>query len=63
MKEISWEDSFRSAEVALKALNNCLDILEELSKVTLDRREKVNQAILLGNSLKNGLYQKFPTLR
>lgn len=63
IKEISREDSFRSVEVASKALNNCLDILGEISKVALDRREKVSQVIHLGNNLKRHLCQEFRTLR
>lgn len=63
IKEISREDSFRSAEVVSKTLNNCLDILGEISKVVLDRREKVNQAIHLGNNLRMRLYQEFRSLR
>lgn len=63
IKEISREDSFRSAEVASKPINNCLDILGEISKAALARREKVSQAIHLGNNLKMHLYQEFRTLR
>lgn len=63
IKEISREDSFRSAEVVSKTLNNCLDILGEISKVVLDRRKKVNQAIHLGNNLRMRLYQEFRSLR
>lgn len=61
MKEVGREDSLRSAEVASKALNNCLDILGEVSKVVLDGREKVSQLIDLGKNLKTHLYEEFHT--
>lgn len=59
MREVSMEDSLRSAQVALKSLNNCLNILKKISEAALDKGEKVNETIVLGNNLKTALYEEF----
>jgi hypothetical protein len=58
--ETSLEDAFLSAGVALKALDNCLEILEEISRGALQKREELGQIVSLGNGLRASIREEFP---
>jgi hypothetical protein len=63
LKEASLEDASRSAEVALKALDNCLDILEEVSAGALEKRGEIEEIVSLGDSLRTSIREEFPDKR
>lgn len=63
LRETSLEDAFLSAGVALKALDNCLEILEEISRGALQKREELGQIVSLGNGLRTSIREEFPDER